>query len=784
MASALNVFRAEYSRDIAKYIASGGSKQDSNYHAGLLFVACILAGFASIWFFVLLLFKCRGRDVFGCAAGYAVERNGRIRNQDESKPYRPKTYIENKSKDCNSLEFKKDRRRRPIVRVEEAQTKEESGDEVSNQSSIPSVELNESSIDSEAEVSTLIGEVAEPTTRERRIRIAFMFFSLISLVCVPCVVVFSFAPLKSAVTETNQEVNRVKDTVDEVQQSIRKMVSTANSSINIVDALPLNLSILCPTFDHGDNETGLGINMEMLINRVEALRKMEERLEGNISDFKEVLRDVEDGLDSFESSYNQAAMFVWLVPVVLLLLCSLVGLMMFGVILAWRGRASIKLQRFMSCLILPLFVAVTIACWMLAITAAVTTASGSDACMYKSSNETSPDQFFDTLLSSFVDGNSSNVFDAAVTYVHGCDKGKTMSDLMTPFVYQLEDANRFIWSQVALVDSIGQDQLSESCGSLRLNDLVAGALELADSLALMKKLLQRIQSSLSCPSTRRSYVKVVHDSICTDATNAAAAGFLLFLVIGISSLCMISLRSAWRHEIQEEKVLKDSEIAMNMIVDEHEDYLAYISRYKHEWEEYDGIDHKTFDRSRLGLGEAGRKNEELDSISLHDTMSQETPYSQGKRASMFDPYQGSDGDGRSHASTLGEISFPSLHHDDPGELSDDEYLLRQHSMLLQGSLGQINDDENDIDDALAPTTSVDHSILMSQFSLPHAVPSDGHDHDSFVSEGEDYMIDISLTNETGSYRGGKGTESTRNRGLNASRGAPVPRNRLPPASSR
>jgi hypothetical protein len=35
-------------------------------------------------------------------------------------------------------------------------------------------------------------------------------------------------------------------------------------------------------------------------------------------------------------------------------------------------------------------------------------------------------------------------------------------------------------------------------------------------------------------------------------------------------------------------------VADNMIMDEHEEYLAYISKYKHEWQEYKGIDpHKS-----------------------------------------------------------------------------------------------------------------------------------------------------------------------------------------------
>lgn len=55
-------------------------------------------------------------------------------------------------------------------------------------------------------------------------------------------------------------------------------------------------------------------------------------------------------------------------------------------------------------------------------------------------------------------------------------------------------------------------------------------------------------------------------------------------------MVLISLRASWRHRIAEEKIYHDeNEVAENMILDEHEEYLRYISRYKHEWQEYNGF---------------------------------------------------------------------------------------------------------------------------------------------------------------------------------------------------
>jgi hypothetical protein len=750
VANVLNLLRAEYSRDIATYIISGGSTSATNYQAGLIFVACVFGGFVFIWFFVLALFKCRGEEIFGCGAGYAVQRDrGHVATVG------PTSSLDGMIDDEKSLD-RNDYIRRSGAVVREAPTKEESGDEVSNHSSIPSVEEDETSTDTGGEGSTHSQGPSKPTAREKRVRIAFLFFAVLSMACVPLVVVFSFAPLKGSITQTDQDVEHIQDVVDQVQKNFRAIISITNSSMQVVESIPLNMSLLCPLFGETQNESYLGFDADFLVRRVQSLQRMDERLRGNISQFRDALLDVEDGLDEFETTINQTETFVWLVPVVLLLLCALLGIMVYGTVLAWRGEASAKFQRIMAYAAIPLFSLVCIMCWVFVITAAVSTASGSDACLYsvESTNESSPDVLLETLISaSDLGTNKSYLYDAAKPYFRGCDRGRSLADMMTPFLNQLLDSSRFIWDQVSAVDSIGRDSLIELCGGGSLNDFLDKAIELADLLTSLRKTITSVQSALSCPNIRPYYVNAAHVSICTDATNATAAGFLLFLVIGISSLCMIALRSALQHEIQEEKVLKENEIAMNMIVDEHEEYLAYISRYKHEWEEYNGIDRHTLLRPTQGAGEPDWGDAEVESSSLNDCMSQETPYSQGKRAStMFDPYQSSDGDGRSHASTLGEVSFPSLHHDDPGELSDDEYLLRQHSLLLQGSLGAPSyDDDNDMDDALAPSESRDHALLMNQYSLPHAVQSGvsiGQDQDSLVSTGEECVLEASPTCES------------------------------------
>jgi hypothetical protein len=65
------------------------------------------------------------------------------------------------------------------------------------------------------------------------------------------------------------------------------------------------------------------------------------------------------------------------------------------------------------------------------------------------------------------------------------------------------------------------------------------------------------------------------------------------LALFICLMVLITLRAAWLHQGDTardcDKVYNENEVAENMVLDEYEEYLAYISKYKHEWEDYEGI---------------------------------------------------------------------------------------------------------------------------------------------------------------------------------------------------
>lgn len=176
--------------------------------------------------------------------------------------------------------------------------------------------------------------------------------------------------------------------------------------------------------------------------------------------------------------------------------------------------------------------------------------------------------------------------------LQGCKGSKDPTDYITDLERRVQENVDEIWRQISIIDSIGRAKLLTKCGGDYLVDFVSGSRNVAKLLTTMRRSLRSASGHLECDRLNPIYTQIVHDALCTDAAAASSYGFVFFFVLAISTMAMISLRTSWLQSIgEEEKVYHDEdEIAENMVVDEHEEYLKYISKYKHEWQEYNGFE--------------------------------------------------------------------------------------------------------------------------------------------------------------------------------------------------
>jgi hypothetical protein len=188
-------------------------------------------------------------------------------------------------------------------------------------------------------------------------------------------------------------------------------------------------------------------------------------------------------------------------------------------------------------------------------------------------------------------GSNDTIYRITTAYTNQCtgpDPTQALQDLEDDVQEHLDT----IWRQMSKIDSIGRAEVIEACGDAEnFTAMLTGARNLAKILTAIRRSISNTRESLHCSVINPIYVQASHEALCTETLNAAVYGFIMFLIVAICTMIMITLRASWLRHIPEEKVYHDEdEVAENMILDEHEEYLAYISRYKHEWQEYGGFE--------------------------------------------------------------------------------------------------------------------------------------------------------------------------------------------------
>jgi hypothetical protein len=221
-----------------------------------------------------------------------------------------------------------------------------------------------------------------------------------------------------------------------------------------------------------------------------------------------------------------------------------------------------------------------------------------DLCL-SSSRTGSPDQTIQEILLLHNLGSNDTIYQFASAYTNQCI-GPDPMEQIDSLELEIQDHIDTIWRQMSQIDSLGRSQVIDKCGDEEaFSDMLSGARNLAKLLTAIRRSLASIERSLRCNAINPLYAETFHVTICTTALTSTVNGLILFLVVSISVMAMITLRASWLRHIEEEKVYHDEdEIAENMILDEHEEYLAYISRYKHEWQEYGGFEREGAEKSR------------------------------------------------------------------------------------------------------------------------------------------------------------------------------------------
>jgi uncharacterized membrane protein YidH (DUF202 family) len=196
----LKAARMTYSTDFSDVFSSDRGAQYSYAH-GILLVATIILCIIISWSLILVVLKLKGKEV-GCASGrpFQTAKSDDLQHADSTDSSSDSYSSEQSDTDCNRGS---NGLRNFHARVDQP------NDELGSTSTPDSYDDEYASDDGWLESSNKASK-KKVNRREKRTRMAFLFFCGITLMCVPFVLVFSFAPMKEA-TQSTEDIVGVSD---------------------------------------------------------------------------------------------------------------------------------------------------------------------------------------------------------------------------------------------------------------------------------------------------------------------------------------------------------------------------------------------------------------------------------------------------------------------------------------------------------------------------------------------------------------------------------------------
>ena len=188
-------------------------EEQRDYIDGLLVVSVIFSFLFLIWAFVLIILKCKGKEV-GCASGRAFVS---LRPDDE----KSEADLEKTQDDTGSTSDSSNAKSVISVSSNKPLFSEYGGTVIENSSSDFSDDNNHS--DRKSRRCLERNNKKKEGQRERRTRLTFIVFASIALICAPFTLFLTFGPLKETVMEVATTQNPDSLILVRTGQLMRKM---------------------------------------------------------------------------------------------------------------------------------------------------------------------------------------------------------------------------------------------------------------------------------------------------------------------------------------------------------------------------------------------------------------------------------------------------------------------------------------------------------------------------------------------------------------------------------
>lgn len=381
--------------------------------------------------------------------------------------------------------------------------------------------------------------------RPLRVRITFLTACGILMLFSLLFVTMGLTNVDNTATTMSASLRQLGDLVGQAEVIARKLEVVGNSAIYIRDQAVDELEQFCPA--NPDLDAYAGINAMEIADRAKNDLTM---LAGFISDGLEILRS---GLNRVESWSDEASNVIsewnlwgWQFKLLSAGLFILPAFLMMGVGLVMLDLDIKCYQRTLTYVIMPLFVLVIVASYVVAALILPVSAVMADTCIGGGEAHGGPDDTVLTVYRNLRGDDSSILFLLGAYYTQRCNSIYYPFGQVSSYLDLLDEA---VDSTNTVVDTIqgNLDLLLDQCGR-DYDSVVSLIKEMNTALRTLRNSADQTLSLVQCRNINELYVNTVHEATCTYSVEALAWIFGSALVISVCGLIIIMLRAAYYPE--------------------------------------------------------------------------------------------------------------------------------------------------------------------------------------------------------------------------------------------
>jgi hypothetical protein len=185
---------------------------------------------------------------------------------------------------------------------------------------------------------------------------------------------------------------RVRTTLRQVETNLNSIESASSSALEIVESTPTDLEVICPLISKESLEAVLGVDLSTIVQSVaDDYNSLKEEVTSQLNTGHYIVDKIGDGVVQLEGSVATTEEYMWAIPALLFGISVLSAISIFGVIMAWKEKSDVRLQRIMSWVVLPLLILASVACWMVVVLASMGSMIGTG--QYTQFNSPSPYEY-------------------------------------------------------------------------------------------------------------------------------------------------------------------------------------------------------------------------------------------------------------------------------------------------------------------------------------------------------------------------------------------------------